>query len=59
MKKSIRHNATKIAVVAVLLAVVSGVIVIVHAGGLATRPVGEIHGKLEIKDDNGVQQCVA
>ena len=58
MKKSIRSNAKRIAVASLLLAVTTGVIAIVHAGGLATRPVGEIHGKLEIIDDGGVQECM-
>jgi hypothetical protein len=59
MKKTIRWNVRRIVTVAMLLAVLGGtVLVIVHAGGLAIRPVAKISGDLVITDESGVKQAV-
>jgi hypothetical protein len=58
MKNSINRNATRITVVSVLLMVSAGVIAIVQAGGLATRPVAKISGELAITDESGARQAV-
>ena len=59
MKSSIRRNAMRLAAVCVLLSAVGVVVMmVVHAGGLATRPVGKISGELVITDEDGVRQGV-
>jgi hypothetical protein len=59
MRKTIQHNRMRIVVVGVLLGVVcAGIVAIVHAGGLATRPVGKISGELVITDEQGVRHGV-
>ncbi|HTG93566.1 MAG TPA: hypothetical protein VL866_13330 [Pyrinomonadaceae bacterium] len=59
MKKTIQRNVRSILRITVLLAALGGtVFVIVHAGGLAIRPVAKISGDLVITDESGARQAV-
>jgi len=59
MKKTIQPNFRRILTVGMLATALAGTMfVIVHAGGLATRPVSKISGDLVITDENGTKQGV-
>ena len=59
MRKTTQRQRITIVLVGVLLGVVSvGVIAIVHAGGLATQPVGKISGDLVITAEDGTRHAV-
>jgi hypothetical protein len=59
MKKTIQPNFRRILTVSMLATALAGTMfVIVHAGGLATRPVSKISGDLVITDESGMKQAV-
>lgn len=59
MKKTIQRKVRSILTITMLLAALGGtVFVIVHAGGLAIRPVAKISGDLMITDESGARQAV-